>query len=229
MTLKAEVDSRILDIYPDYRALLLKISGIEGAPSNDFSNNLLLQAEKIGNDLLSNHQIDEIQEIINWRDAYLKFGVKQRVARSSFESLLRRCEKGLPRIDLLTDIYNYLSIKYRTPIGGEDFSKYVGNPHLKIADGTEGFETFVDGEIKIDNPEVGEVIWCDDLGVTCRRWNWRQSVRTHLGVDTKDALFIFDGIGQNAEMRVLEASEELIAISKNLWVDIKIESTDIPN
>jgi DNA/RNA-binding domain of Phe-tRNA-synthetase-like protein len=227
MTLKAEVNSRILEIYPDYRALLLKFSGIEGAPSNDFSNDLLLQAEKIGNDLLSNHEIDEIQEIVNWRDAYLKFGVKQRVARSSFESLLRRCEKGLPRIDLLTDIYNYLSIKYRTPIGGEDFSKYVGNPHLKIADGSEGFETFVDGEIKIDNPEVGEIIWCDDLGVTCRRWNWRQSVRTHLGVGTKDALFIFDGLGQSAEETVAAASDELIAIATTLWPKVEVKKIPI--
>ena len=40
----------------------------------------------------------------------------------------------------------------------------------------------------------GEVVWCDDAGVTCRRWNWPQARGTHLRDDTTTALFILEGL-----------------------------------
>jgi hypothetical protein len=48
------------------------------------------------------------------------------------------------------------------------------------------------GEAIIEHPDPGEVAWCDDGGVTCRRWNWRQCRRTQLRDDTTTALFILD-------------------------------------
>ena len=38
------------------------------------------------------------------------------------------------------------------------------------------------------------MVWCDDAGVTCRRWNWRQARRTQLRDDTTTALFILDAL-----------------------------------
>jgi len=222
--LEAFIDPKIYEIYPDYQVVLVRLTGIKGQTSNDFTEKLLVQAEQIGKELLSSTQLEAIDEITTWRNAYLKFGVKQRVARSSYESLLRRCEKGVPRIDLITDLYNYISIKHRLPIGGEDFSKYSGKPKLMIADGDENFETVLEGNPHIEHPDKGEVIWSDDLGVTCRRWNWRQCTRTHLNTETEDALFIFDGLGGNGGIKIKEASEELIELAKSLWDDIQIET-----
>ena len=222
--LEAVIDQRIHEIYPDYQVALVRLTGIKGQASNDFTESLLVQAEQIGRDLLNASQIEEIEEIKDWRDAYLKFGVKQRVARSSYESLLRRCEKGLPRIDLITDLYNYISIKHRVPIGGEDFSKYAGKPRLTIANGDENFESILEENPHIEHPEKGEIIWADDLGVTCRRWNWRQCTRTHLNIQTEDALFIFDGLGSNAGIKIKNASEELISLAQSLWADMQIET-----
>ena len=37
-----------------------------------------------------------------------------------------------------------------------------------------------DGISVTEHPDPGEVVWCDDAGVTCRRWNWRQARRTQL-------------------------------------------------
>lgn len=224
--LEAVIDPKIHEIYPDYQVSLVRLSGIKGQPSNDFTEKLLIQAEQIGRGLLGGTPLEDIEEIQTWRDAYLQFGVKQRVARSSYESLLRRCEKGLPRIDLITDMYNYISIKHRIPIGGEDFSKYVGKPKLTIANGDENFESILEGTPNIEHPEKGEVIWADDLGVTCRRWNWRQCTRTHLNIQTEDALFIFDGLGNNAGIKVKNASEELIELAESLWNGLKIETVD---
>jgi DNA/RNA-binding domain of Phe-tRNA-synthetase-like protein len=46
------------------------------------------------------------------------------------------------------------------------------------ATGAEPFDTTKDGQPANDPPLAGEVVWADDLGVTCRRWNWRQCTRT---------------------------------------------------
>ncbi|WP_410954952.1 phenylalanine--tRNA ligase beta subunit-related protein, partial [Pseudomonas aeruginosa] len=62
------------------------------------------------------------------------------------------------------------------------------------ATGQESFDTTANGEAVIEHPEIGEVIWCDDAGVTCRRWNWRRGRRTGLTDTTRTALFILDAL-----------------------------------
>ena len=49
-----------------------------------------------------------------------------------------------------------------------------------------------EGALKTESPEVGEVIWCDAAGVTCRRWNWRQGPRTQLTEATTDMWFVLE-------------------------------------
>src|SRR6185437_14342557 len=76
----------------------------------------------------------------------------------------------------------------------EDLTRYAGAPRLKRAGGDEPFDTTADGVAVIEHPDPGEVVWCDDAGVTCRRWNWRQARRTQLREDTTTALFILDAL-----------------------------------
>ncbi|GAJ74166.1 hypothetical protein JCM18904_5135 [Vibrio sp. JCM 18904] len=72
---------------------------------------------------------------------------------------------------------------------------YQGTPTLTIADGSESFDTMKNGEASIENPDVGgEVIWRDEVGVTCRRWNWRQGVRTRIESDTRNMWFILESL-----------------------------------
>ena len=78
----------------------------------------------------------------------------------------------------LTDLYNAVSVLHQVPLGGEDLTRYDGPPRLVRATGQEPFDTVADGETVVEHPDPGEVVWCDDAGVTCRRWNWRQARRT---------------------------------------------------
>lgn len=139
------------------------------------------------------------------------------MARSSVEALARRVETGLPRINWLTDIYNAISVKHLLPIGGENLDKYVGAPRLKFATGEELFDTMANGEAVNESPDAGEVVWADENGVTCRRWNWRQCVRTRLDLDTTTALFIFDGLDLTSAARIEVASNELFTHIANKW------------
>jgi DNA/RNA-binding domain of Phe-tRNA-synthetase-like protein len=191
----ATIDQSVLDLRRDYRAVLIVADGLKPGPSDDTSAALLRDAEARATALLDGRAPEELEPVAHWREAYRAFGAKPQRTRPSVEALLRRVEGGLPRVDRLTDAYNAVSIAHLLPIGGEDLSGYEGPARLVRAAGDEPFDTTSNGEPVVEHPEPGEVIWRDDAGVTCRRWNWRQCTRTRITVATTRAVFILDGLG----------------------------------
>lgn len=205
----ASLDTAIGELRPDYRALLLTAQGIEPGPSDEANEALLVRAEEAARQATASQPVEDIPEIASWREAYRAFGAKPQRTRNSLEALTRRAEAGLPRVNRLTDIYNAISVIHRIPLGGEDLEKYAGPPRLIRATGEEPFDTMADGEIVVEYPEPGEVVWCDDAGVTCRRWNWRQARRTQLSDDTTSALFILDALAPITDDGLEAAAQEL--------------------
>lgn len=94
-------------------------------------------------------------------------------------------------------------------------------PRLKRADGTEPFET-VEGVSVTEVPDPGEVVWCDDAGVTCRRWNWRQTRRSQLGEHTTTALFILDALDPVTNEELDAAAADLITHLTRLGPDVRV-------
>jgi DNA/RNA-binding domain of Phe-tRNA-synthetase-like protein len=74
----------------------------------------------------------------------------------------------------------------------------------------------------IEHPDPGEVVWCDDAGVTCRRWNWRQARRTQLDDDTTTALFILDALDPMTDEALQAAAEELTTHLMQLGPDVQV-------
>jgi DNA/RNA-binding domain of Phe-tRNA-synthetase-like protein len=219
----AKIAPEIFKLRPDYRALLIVVSGIPTGPSDARSESLLQEAEISARDALSKQSVTDISHVAAWRDAYKAFGAKPKKERSSLESLMRRAEGGLPRVNRLTDIYNAISVKYQIPFGGEDLDKYSGAPVLLRSTGKESFETTAAGEKVTEYPPAGEVVWCDDAGVTCRRWNWRQCSRTGVSDDTTRVLFILDALKPCSDANLEAAADELTAVLKSLSPDISAE------
>lgn len=58
---------------------------------------------------------------------------------------------------------------------------------------------------------AGEVVWADDLGVTCRRWNWRQGRRTRLTEVSRNAYFILESLTPPYKAAALDRAVEEIA------------------
>jgi DNA/RNA-binding domain of Phe-tRNA-synthetase-like protein len=155
--------------------------------------------------------VDQLPHVAAWREAYRAFGAKPQRTRNSLEALLRRAESGLPRVNRLTDAYTAIAVLHQIPLGGEDLARYTSSPRLIRATGEEPFDTIAAGEAVVEHPEPGEVVWCDDAGVTCRRWNWRQGRRTQLREDTQVALFILDALHPATDDAVHAAADELVA------------------
>lgn len=217
----ARVDAAVFALRPDYRSLLVAVDGIVPGPSDDATEVLLAQAEAAAKDALHDRRPEELPHVAAWREAYRAFGAKPKRTRNSLEALLRRAAEGLPRVNRLTDTYNAISVLHQIPLGGEDLARYTGPPRLARATGTEPFDTVAEGVAVVEHPDPGEVVWCDDAGVTCRRWNWRQARRTQLGDDTTSALFILDALDPVSDEEVTAAADDLLAHLAQFGSDVR--------
>jgi DNA/RNA-binding domain of Phe-tRNA-synthetase-like protein len=218
----AFVEADVFGLRPDYRAMLVAVDGIVPSPSDDASDALLHAAEAAAREALDASAVEQIPHVAQWREAYRAFGAKPQRTRNSLEALLRRTASGLPRVNRLTDIYNAVSVLHQLPLGGEDLNRYSGAPRLVRATGTEPFTTFADGAEVVEHPEPGEVVWCDDAGVTCRRWNWRQARRTQLSDDTTAALFILDALEPLTDEALQSATDDLVIHLTRLGPDVRV-------
>lgn len=190
-TQNTTIDPAIWEQWPDYRVWLVAADDIDASQIAATADGLFHQA------IDAARAADEVDgHALCWQDAYRGFGVKPRVARSSVDALLRRAasDNGLPRINVLVDVYNAISILHRVPIGGEDLDHYAGPARLLLASGDEPFHTASHGEPIVERPEPGEPIWVDDTVTTCRRWNWRQTSRTAIDPHTRRVGFIIDSL-----------------------------------
>ncbi len=220
----ALVEPSVFALRPDYRALLVAATGIAPASTDETSDLLLRQAEQAAVAAMAHTPVDQLPHVAAWRDAYRAFGAKPQRTRNSLEALLRRASTGLPRVNRLTDIYNAVSVLHQVPLGGEDLNRYDGPPRLCRATGTEPFDAVTQGVSVVEHPEPGEVVWCDDAGVTCRRWNWRQATRTQLGDDTTAALFVLDALHPLTDHQLAATADELVAHLERLGPDVRVST-----
>ena len=163
-----------------------------------------------------------------WADVFQKFGAKSKRTHCSADALRKRVLRDgtMPALDPIVDLYNAVSLRYAVPVGGENISAYQGSPRLAVANGTEPFDTVKEGETAVEYPSQGEVIWCDDTGATCRRWNWRQGIRTRLGVDAQQMWFILESLPQMPLEKLHEAGKMLTdgleKMMPGLWFDVAL-------
>ncbi len=223
----SRVAPEVAALCPDYRALLIAVDGLVPTPtdeSSEDSEELLGRAEAAAADLVAVMPVEDVPHVAAWREAYRAFGAKPQRTRNSLEALLRRAPTGLPRVNRLTDTYNAVSVLHQVPLGGEDLNAYAGPPRLVRATGTEAFDTVADGNEVVEHPDPGEVVWSDDGGVTCRRWNWRQCRRTQLTRETTSALFILDALAPMTDESLTAAGDDLVDRLRSLGPDVRVAS-----
>ncbi|WP_310529938.1 phenylalanine--tRNA ligase beta subunit-related protein [Nocardioides sp.] len=207
---RARVDPAVFDLRPDYRALLVAVDDITPAALDARSEALVRRAGDVARELLDSRPVEQLPHVAAWREAYRAFGAKPQRTRNSLEALMSRAAGGLPRVNAITDIYNAISVIHQVPLGGEDRDRYTGAPRLVRSHADEPFDTVAEGRDVTEHPAAGEVVWCDDAGVTCRRWNWRQARRTLLHEDTSKALFILDALDPMTTLALEAAAEDLL-------------------
>src|SRR3989344_9384289 len=138
--------------------------------------------------------VDALEQLKVWREAYSFFGAKPKKYKSSVEALLTRVLENntINSISNLVDAYNYISLKYLLPLGADDLSCVTEDIKLTFADGTEQFQAL--GTTEIRNPERGEVVYKHKNDILCRRWNWRESDLTKITKETTSAILYCESL-----------------------------------
>ncbi len=204
------VADEIFEKFPDVVLGLVVVHGIDNSGEHGEVRAQLRQAEAQVLERFAGAQVSEHPQIAPWREAYRAFGAKPKDNPSSIENLLRRALKGqqLPHINTLVDIYNTISLRYVVPAGGEDLDAIVGDVRLTFAGADEPPVRLL-GEAEVRAPKPGEVIYTDDVGAICRRWNWKEADRTKLTEATTRAVLVIEGLPPVGRALVEQASGEL--------------------
>ncbi len=210
--MKFKISKEVFEKFPEAVIGIIVAERANNSGENVEINEILQNSENEVREKFSAEQITKIPEIVAWRNAYSAFGAKPSDYRSSIEALLRRLLNGknLPRINKIVDLYNYISIKYLVPAGGEDLDKIDGDILLTFADGSENFIALGEGEIT--HPKKGEVIYTDNKEVLCRRWNWRESEKTKFTETTKNAFLCVEALPPTNREKIQNILNELASL-----------------
>ena len=135
-----------------------------------------------------------IPGVAAWRRAYRAFGIKKTSYRSSVERLVKNVLAGraLPPINSFVDAYNAVSLAHVMPLGADDLDRVNGDIAFRYSRPGDQFFDMASGEegapAEPDPPKEGEVVFADAEKILCRRWNWRQDVRSLVTPSTRRAV-----------------------------------------
>lgn len=201
------VTDDIFETFPDVRIGVVVARGITTLPGVrvDLSDVLVTAQETVRTALAGTNVIDH-PRIRCWREAYRSFGAKPKKYPSSIENLVRRTLKGEPIRPILplVDIYNAVSLEHLLPVGGEDLDSIEGDLRLTRASESEPPVRLL-GEAEERAPKPGEVIYTDDRGAICRRWNWKEADRTKLTESTRTAVLVLEALPPMTEYELRAA------------------------
>ncbi|MFP3976212.1 MAG: B3/4 domain-containing protein [Dehalococcoidia bacterium] len=204
---KIIVDQEIFEKFPDFNRGIVIATNINNATGNKRIKKRLNKEieDKAGKDYV------EHEFVKAWDEVHSRFGSNPNKFPPSIKSLLKRIDKGggFPFINSVVALFNYISIKYLIPCGGDDVDQIQGSLRLGLAKGNEAFVPL--GEAEQETPEPGEVVYFDDesLNVMCRRWNWRNGDFAKIAEETNKVVINIDGIGPVPQSLVEEARDEL--------------------
>ncbi|MFH1601518.1 MAG: arginine--tRNA ligase [Candidatus Shapirobacteria bacterium] len=210
--MKFIINKEIFNRWPGLKIGVIVGLEIDNIKARRKSLDLLRQEEQKQRNSYSLEDLEEKKVLQAWRQTYQDFGASSKKYSSSIEALLKRVLSGsvLPDINPLVNFYNYLSLKYCLPLGGEDLDKIKGDISLAFAVGEEKGQYI--GSDKIEAALPGEVIYKDELGFICRRFNWREADRTKFTTQTKNAILIAEYLPEGEFSLFDQAGEELAKI-----------------
>lgn len=222
-----KISKEILRDYPGLVVGVVVARGVDNSGAQEEIAQMLKTIQGEVRNKFSGVDLSQHPHIVPWREAYAKFGAKPKDYRCSSEALLRMVVNGrdLRHINKLVDLYNYVSLKYVLTLGGEDLDAMKGDLVLAYADGTEPFIPL--GSDANDPPKTGEVVYKDDEGIICRRWNWREGDRTKLTESTKNVVLVAEGLPPIERETIEKATKELSElVKKYCGGEIRVEVLD---
>jgi DNA/RNA-binding domain of Phe-tRNA-synthetase-like protein len=207
--MRFSVQKELFDLLPDLSIGMVVAKDVDNTRSSEEIENLLA---RVIEEMKRSFAADKAQDhprIKPWRTAFTKLGISGSKFPSSIESMARRILKGdpFPKINLLVDLYNSVSLKYLVPMGGHDLDTLVGDIHLRFAEGWEPFTPMGGGEPVV--VPKGELVYRDDREILTRNWVWRQCEKDKVDDKTKNIFIPIDVLGEVGRGCAVEIIEDL--------------------
>jgi DNA/RNA-binding domain of Phe-tRNA-synthetase-like protein len=203
--------SDLLDRCPELVAGMIWIGGIKNHETPAEIDDIMTAAEQLTHERFATPpDIAKHESIAAWRQIYSRLGVKPNRYPCAAEGLIRRVvEAGaLPRISALVDLCNAASLRYAIPVAPFDLANVVGDCVVGFATGAESFLP-INADVAEPIP-VGEVVYQDASSeVLSRRWNWRQSDKGKVSLQTTNLLLTTEAVHESARQAVEGVLEEL--------------------
>lgn len=198
------------EMFPDCKIGIVVCKGMTNVYQDNEAEyeQMIREGEQKALTFLTEPNFTDNRVIKVWREAYMKFKTKKG-ARCAIEALMKRISKEnhLGTINPIVDIYNSVSLSHAMPCGGEDIDCMDGDLLLTKADGTEPF--YVIGSDTNEPPFPEELVYKDNGGAVCRCWTWRESKRTMLTEETKNAMLCCELVDPGRYEELLQVLEDL--------------------
>ena len=206
--------------FPELATAVLLVHGISGA--TDTGSSALRLTELAAQRLAAGTESD-LPEIVAWRRAFSRMGLKPTQYRCASEALLRRLRKegSLPSGHPFITLCNATSAAYAIPIAAFDATRLAGNLMVRPALGTETYETFSGA---VEYPDPGEVIFADtESRAHARRWTNRQSGYSAVSNNTHLVVVVAEAMHNTGQTDLVRLVDSLTMSIKTLWPSASVE------
>lgn len=165
---------------------------------------------------LDGQSVKGIRALDPYRSAMKELGINPAKFPCSIEAILTRISKKgeFPSLSPAVDLGNYISVKYKVPVGVHDIDTMPDDLCIRLAtlEDCRSEENQYEGDKLVE----GEPVYAVGTSVRTRRWLWRQMPAGRVGEDSTDFIFPIDGFTNNKET-IDAACEELAALLKSVF------------
>jgi DNA/RNA-binding domain of Phe-tRNA-synthetase-like protein len=190
------------------------IGDLKNGKSNPELDELIERTEKEILTTLSKDHIKQDPILRGFRKLHEAIGRSNRKNLAAPENLLVAVlQTGhIPRVNLLVDIYNLVSVKSHLALGAHDIACIAGNVHLRMTTGAERFVPL--GAADAKPIAAGEYAYVDDSNEVLCRLEVRQVEKTKVTLETSECFYVVQGNTSTSEAYLMSAVGELITLTK---------------
>lgn len=210
------MDKKIANIGGGVYTGLVVAYGLDNKTACFRSAELLKSEVESAYESLKERDVKSIDILNIYRNAMKEMGINSTKFPCSIEAILTRISKKgeFPSTTPVVNLSNYISIKYKVPVGIHDIDSMADDLCVRLAtlNDCESAENQFDGDKLVE----GEPVYATGTSVRTRRWLWRQTESGRIDEKSTNFIFLIDGFNSNKEV-IDAACNELVTLLKEIF------------
>ncbi|MBP5224199.1 MAG: tyrosine--tRNA ligase, partial [Lachnospiraceae bacterium] len=220
------VDEAVFEKNPKLVIGLVVAEGVDNTKANAAVDALLTAETAKAAAALEGVQVKTLPALSVYQNEMKAFGLNPNKYPASVEALLARIAKqgSLPLLSAAINAGNYVSVKYRMPVGAHDIDSLDADLCVRLAN-EEDLQN-PENDLEGDRLTAGEPVYVCGHSVRTRRYVWRQTPAGRLSEKARNIVFPIDADETSLD-RLNKALDELAAVlEENLGCTARILVVD---